>query len=144
MFHILLSPLLTPSLSVWISVSQLAACSSPTPPSLWLSQAVGPRWSCPGGTSTWIPAEALCAPWLPAGHTHSQRWPRWVTSHNNLISVRLPSPPAHHCGVFQWRDHWMQSVYFLSAEKRVTEGEELSLTVCHDDYSLWYSLQSDR
>lgn len=38
----------------------------------------------------------------------------------------------------------MQSVYFLSAERRVTEGEELSLTVCHDDYSLWYSLQSDR
>ncbi|KAM4618369.1 protein arginine N-methyltransferase 7 [Polymixia lowei] len=42
-----------------------------------------------------------------------------------------------------WRDHWMQSVYFLPAERRVTEGEELSLTVCHDDYSLWYSLQTD-
>ncbi|GAA6221228.1 protein arginine N-methyltransferase 7 [Lates japonicus] len=41
-----------------------------------------------------------------------------------------------------WRDHWMQSVYFLPVESRVTEGEELSLTVCHDDYSLWYSLQS--
>ncbi|CAG5958356.1 unnamed protein product [Menidia menidia] len=40
-----------------------------------------------------------------------------------------------------WRDHWMQSVYFLPAESRVSEGEELSLTVCHDDYSLWYSLQ---
>ncbi|XP_061577225.1 protein arginine N-methyltransferase 7 [Cololabis saira] len=41
-----------------------------------------------------------------------------------------------------WRDHWMQSVYFLPVESRVTRGEELSLTVCHDDYSLWYSLQS--
>ncbi|KAM4734820.1 protein arginine N-methyltransferase 7 [Anableps anableps] len=40
-----------------------------------------------------------------------------------------------------WRDHWMQSVYFLPAESQVTEQEELSLTVCHDDYSLWYSLQ---
>ncbi|CAF98945.1 unnamed protein product, partial [Tetraodon nigroviridis] len=39
-----------------------------------------------------------------------------------------------------WRDHWMQSVYFLPEESRVAEGEELSLTVCHDDYSLWYSL----
>lgn len=38
----------------------------------------------------------------------------------------------------------MQSVYFLPQESRVTEGEELSLTVCHDDYSLWYSLQSHR
>uniref|UniRef100_A0A8C4EPQ6 Protein arginine N-methyltransferase n=1 Tax=Dicentrarchus labrax TaxID=13489 RepID=A0A8C4EPQ6_DICLA len=39
-----------------------------------------------------------------------------------------------------WRDHWMQSVYFLPVETRVTEGQQLSLTVCHDDYSLWYSL----
>lgn len=38
----------------------------------------------------------------------------------------------------------MQSVYFLPVESRVTAGEELSLTVCHDDYSLWYSLQSHR
>ncbi|KAJ7997782.1 hypothetical protein DPEC_G00215690 [Dallia pectoralis] len=39
-----------------------------------------------------------------------------------------------------WRDHWMQSVYFLPVERKVEEGEELSLTVSHDDYSLWYSL----
>lgn len=38
----------------------------------------------------------------------------------------------------------MQSVYFLPQERRVSEGEELSLTVCHDDYSLWYSMQSGR
>lgn len=38
----------------------------------------------------------------------------------------------------------MQSVYFLPEEKTVKEGDELSLTVCHDDYSLWYSLQSPR
>lgn len=38
----------------------------------------------------------------------------------------------------------MQSVYFLPVECRVAAGEELSLTVCHDAYSLWYSLQSQR
>lgn len=38
----------------------------------------------------------------------------------------------------------MQSVYFLPVERRLAAGEELSLTVCHDDYSLWYSLQSRR
>ncbi|XP_068595159.1 protein arginine N-methyltransferase 7 [Brachionichthys hirsutus] len=43
-----------------------------------------------------------------------------------------------------WRDHWMQSVYFLPVDGRVTEGEELSLTVCRDDYSLWYSVRSHR
>ena len=42
----------------------------------------------------------------------------------------------------QWRDHWMQSVYFLPAEMGVREGEEVSLTVSHDDYSLWYGLSS--
>uniref|UniRef100_A0A3Q1F0C8 Protein arginine N-methyltransferase n=1 Tax=Acanthochromis polyacanthus TaxID=80966 RepID=A0A3Q1F0C8_9TELE len=40
-----------------------------------------------------------------------------------------------------WRDHWMQSVYFLPAESSVNEGDQLRLTVCHDDYSLWFSLQ---
>lgn len=54
------------------------------------------------------------------------------------------NPPADNQGVFQWRDHWMQSVYFLPEESRVAEGEQLSLTVCHDDYSLWYSLQTHR
>lgn len=36
----------------------------------------------------------------------------------------------------------MQSVYFLPAEMSVREGEEVSLTVSHDDYSLWYNLSS--
>lgn len=54
------------------------------------------------------------------------------------------NPPADSWGVFQWRDHWMQSVYFLPEESRVAEGEQLSLTVCHDDYSLWYGLQTHR
>ena len=44
------------------------------------------------------------------------------------------------CVCVQWRDHWMQSVYFLPAERSVCEGEELSLSVSHDDYSLWYNL----
>ncbi|XP_061645337.1 protein arginine N-methyltransferase 7 [Phyllopteryx taeniolatus] len=41
-----------------------------------------------------------------------------------------------------WRDHWMQSVYFLPEEREVAEGQDLSLVVCHDDYSLWYGLGS--
>lgn len=43
-----------------------------------------------------------------------------------------------------WRDHWMQSVYFLPAEVSVREGEDVSLTVSHDDYSLWYNLSSSQ
>lgn len=60
------------------------------------------------------------------------------------LSQAFSPPPADLCVVFQWRDHWMQSVYFLPVESSVSDGEELRLTVCHDDYSLWYSLQSPR
>lgn len=58
-----------------------------------------------------------------------------------LFPTPIPPPPPDHCAAFQWRDHWMQSVYFLPEESSVAEGEELSLTVCHDDYSLWFSLE---
>lgn len=59
------------------------------------------------------------------------------------VVVLLKTPPLMG-GLFQWRDHWMQSVYFLPEESRVTAGQQLSLTVCHDAYSLWYSLQAPR
>ncbi|XP_072278976.1 protein arginine N-methyltransferase 7 [Pyxicephalus adspersus] len=46
--------------------------------------------------------------------------------------------PADH--PVPWRDHWMQCVYFLPAEKKVTQGEELCLTAYQDDYCVWYKL----
>ncbi|KAK1163431.1 protein arginine N-methyltransferase 7-like isoform X1 [Acipenser oxyrinchus oxyrinchus] len=53
-------------------------------------------------------------------------------------SWTLPDPEK-----FPWRDHWMQCVYFLPVEMHVTEGEMVRLTLCHDDYSLWYNIQPD-
>ncbi|XP_062356010.1 protein arginine N-methyltransferase 7 isoform X2 [Cinclus cinclus] len=44
----------------------------------------------------------------------------------------------------QWRDHWMQCVYFLPREEPVVQGEKLYLTACRDEYSVWYSLQKAR
>ncbi|XP_067905761.1 protein arginine N-methyltransferase 7 isoform X3 [Heterodontus francisci] len=41
----------------------------------------------------------------------------------------------------QWRDHWMQCVYFLPEELTVQEGECLRISATHDDYSLWYKLE---
>uniref|UniRef100_A0A8C3UYG9 Protein arginine N-methyltransferase n=1 Tax=Catharus ustulatus TaxID=91951 RepID=A0A8C3UYG9_CATUS len=40
----------------------------------------------------------------------------------------------------QWRDHWMQCVYFLPREEPVVQGEKLYLTACRDEYSVWYNL----
>ncbi|XP_004690271.1 PREDICTED: protein arginine N-methyltransferase 7 isoform X2 [Condylura cristata] len=45
-------------------------------------------------------------------------------------------------GELQWRDHWMQCVYFLPEEEAVVQGSALCLLAHHDDYCIWYSLQS--
>nr|XP_009939264.1 PREDICTED: protein arginine N-methyltransferase 7 isoform X2 [Opisthocomus hoazin] len=44
----------------------------------------------------------------------------------------------------QWRDHWMQCVYFLPNEESVLQGEKVYLTACRDEYSVWYKLQKAR
>ncbi|NWI38781.1 ANM7 methyltransferase, partial [Picathartes gymnocephalus] len=44
----------------------------------------------------------------------------------------------------QWRDHWMQCVYFLPREETVLQGEKLYLAACRDEYSVWYHLQKAR
>ncbi|XP_012926984.1 protein arginine N-methyltransferase 7 isoform X2 [Heterocephalus glaber] len=41
----------------------------------------------------------------------------------------------------QWRDHWMQCVYFLPQEEPIVQGVALCLVAHHDDYCVWYSLQ---
>lgn len=41
----------------------------------------------------------------------------------------------------QWRDHWMQCVYFLPQEEPIMQGSLRCLVAHHDDYCVWYSLQ---
>ncbi|XP_075393667.1 protein arginine N-methyltransferase 7 isoform X2 [Tenrec ecaudatus] len=41
----------------------------------------------------------------------------------------------------QWRDHWMQCVYFLSRDEPVVQGSPLCLVAHHDDYCVWFSLR---
>uniref|UniRef100_A0A667YIP3 Protein arginine N-methyltransferase n=1 Tax=Myripristis murdjan TaxID=586833 RepID=A0A667YIP3_9TELE len=52
-----------------------------------------------------------------------------------IVCTMAPSWTYPQPDMAPWRDHWMQSVYFLPVERRVTEGEDLTLTVCHDDYT---------
>uniref|UniRef100_A0A8D3DKD6 Protein arginine N-methyltransferase n=1 Tax=Scophthalmus maximus TaxID=52904 RepID=A0A8D3DKD6_SCOMX len=69
-------------------------------------------------------------------------WDLDMDPSGSIVCTMAPSWKYPQPKMAPWRDHWMQSVYFLPVERGVTEGEELNLTVCHDDYSLWYSLQS--
>ncbi|CAL8262622.1 unnamed protein product [Merluccius merluccius] len=93
-----------------------------------------------------------------ASQSHSSRFPAQASGkaqvvlswwdidmdpEGSIVCTMAPSWTYPQPKAAPWRDHWMQSVYFLSTEKSVVEGEELSLMVSHDNYSLWYGLQTD-
>ncbi|XP_078684799.1 protein arginine N-methyltransferase 7-like [Branchiostoma floridae x Branchiostoma belcheri] len=41
----------------------------------------------------------------------------------------------------QWRDHWMQAVYFNRQSIPVEKGQQVALHGRHDEYSLWFQVQ---
>ncbi|TFK09031.1 alpha-1A adrenergic receptor [Platysternon megacephalum] len=65
----------------------------------------------------------------PAGMIKCTMAPYWVQPTSNDV---------------QWRDHWMQCVYFLPNEEPVLQGENVYLTAYRDEYSVWYKLQKAR
>lgn len=40
----------------------------------------------------------------------------------------------------QWRDHWMQAVYFLKTPLAMQEGDKINVHCYHDDYSIWFDV----
>ncbi|RXM31221.1 Protein arginine N-methyltransferase 7 [Acipenser ruthenus] len=70
-------------------------------------------------------------------------WDMDMDPEGTIICSMAPSWTLPNPENFPWRDHWMQCVYFLPVEMQVTEGEMVCLTLCHDDYSLWYNIQPD-
>ncbi|XP_051916832.1 protein arginine N-methyltransferase 7 isoform X1 [Hippocampus zosterae] len=69
-------------------------------------------------------------------------WDLDMDPSGTIVCTMAPSWTYPQPKMAPWRDHWMQSVYFLPAECKATKGQELTLTVYHDDFSLWYSLKS--
>uniref|UniRef100_A0A8C2XUT4 Protein arginine N-methyltransferase n=1 Tax=Cyclopterus lumpus TaxID=8103 RepID=A0A8C2XUT4_CYCLU len=69
-------------------------------------------------------------------------WDLDMDPSGSVVCTMAPSWTYPQPKMAPWRDHWMQSVYFLPSESRVTEGEELGLTVCHDDYTLVFRRDS--
>ncbi|KAK7915358.1 hypothetical protein WMY93_011119 [Mugilogobius chulae] len=70
-------------------------------------------------------------------------WDISMDPDDSIVCSMAPSWTYEDPSAAPWRDHWMQSVYFLSKQSRVNQGEDLFLSVSHDDYSLWYGLQSE-
>ncbi|XP_077567916.1 protein arginine N-methyltransferase 7-like, partial [Stigmatopora nigra] len=69
-------------------------------------------------------------------------WDLEMDPSGTIVCTMAPSWTYPDPTMAPWRDHWMQSVYFLPAQWTIDKGEDLSLTVSHDDYSLWFSLKS--
>uniref|UniRef100_A0A8B9FPZ6 Protein arginine N-methyltransferase n=1 Tax=Amazona collaria TaxID=241587 RepID=A0A8B9FPZ6_9PSIT len=63
---------------------------------------------------------------------------------SGMINCTMAPYWVKHTSAFQWRDHWMQCVYFLPNEEPVLQGEKLYLIASRDEYSLWYKLQKAR
>ena len=42
---------------------------------------------------------------------------------------------------FQWRDHWMQAIFYPASDTEVQLGDGVTVYSCHDDYSLWFDVQ---
>ncbi|XP_076813930.1 protein arginine N-methyltransferase 7-like isoform X1 [Clavelina lepadiformis] len=70
-------------------------------------------------------------------------WDLEMDQHAKIILSTAPywSHPTPSC--MQWRDHWMQSVYFLPNPCQCDEGGTLYLKANHDAYSLWFDLVND-
>ena len=44
--------------------------------------------------------------------------------------------------IFQWRDHWMQSLYYLPRRYTVQRGSVIKLSATHDEYAWWFNVIS--
>ena len=42
--------------------------------------------------------------------------------------------------LLQWRDHWMQAIYYPLSVVTVATGEQLTIHSFHDEYSLWFDV----
>ena len=43
----------------------------------------------------------------------------------------------------QWRDHWMQAIYYPSNSVTVQKGEEVKVISNHSEYNLWFDVDKD-
>lgn len=41
----------------------------------------------------------------------------------------------------QWRDHWMQAIYYPNQPLSVQKGDKVKVISSHDEYSLWFNVQ---
>jgi protein arginine N-methyltransferase 7 len=61
----------------------------------------------------------------------------WELSMDQDKELTLSCAPSWR-GNPDWRDHWIQAVYYLPKEIQVTKNQQLTIHACHDEFSLWF------
>ena len=67
-----------------------------------------------------------------------------ITSHHGLYKICFRSLLEYSiCLILllQWRDHWMQAIYYPYTHLSVTKGDEVKVISKHDEYSLWFDVR---
>lgn len=67
--------------------------------------------------------------------------PHW--SHpdiSNLIKTNTANKPSWN--LIPWRDHWMQAIYHLPKDLKLTKGQQFDLFCNHDEYLFWFDVDS--
>lgn len=69
-------------------------------------------------------------------------WDLEMDSEGEIILSCAPRWAHPTPGDMQWRDHWMQAIYYPYTELTVAMGDKVNVISNHDEYSLWFDVTS--
>ncbi|XP_064640600.1 protein arginine N-methyltransferase 7-like [Lineus longissimus] len=83
---------------------------------------------------------------LRAGHCHAvfMWWDLHMDMDADIILSCAPRWAHPEPDKMQWRDHWMQAVYYPHEAVTVEEEEDIGLHATHDEFSLWFDVSTHR
>ncbi|XP_060073824.1 protein arginine N-methyltransferase 7-like [Ylistrum balloti] len=70
-------------------------------------------------------------------------WDLEMDTKEEIILSCAPSWAHPHIEELQWRDHWMQAIYYPSTPLEVKKEEEVKVISYHDEYSLWFEVAKE-
>ncbi|KAJ8302526.1 hypothetical protein KUTeg_018922 [Tegillarca granosa] len=67
-------------------------------------------------------------------------WDLQMDTESKIMLSCAPSWSHYNPKEMQWRDHWMQAIYYTSKSVQLDKNEEFKVVSCHDEYSLWFEV----
>ena len=58
----------------------------------------------------------------------------------SLLTCILTKDIDINTSLLQWRDHWMQAIYYPYNHVTVAKGDQVKVVAKHDEYSLWFDI----